>query len=148
MANGRFGKKNKYKDDRDEGGFIALPWAVIDSKSYQMLSYPAKSLLLEISRQLGKDNNGKLLCSLNYLKKRGWNSSDVISRAKKELLKNGLIHETVKGHRPNKASWYAVTWKGLDNLSGYDIEAKATFIRSAYRRNNDLKMNPLARLKV
>jgi hypothetical protein len=70
-----------------------------------------------------RDNNGRLLASTKFLKNRGWNSADVIHRAKHELLEAGLIYETVKGHRPNKASWYAITWQGLDKDSRYDAGA-------------------------
>lgn len=118
---------------RDPGGFVALPWSVLDSAAYARLSYPARALLLELARQFVRDNNGKLLASLSYLSKRGWNSADVISRAKKELLDAGFIHETVKGHRPNKASWYALTWYTLDRHKGYDYGAAETFKRGAYR---------------
>ena len=144
MANGRNGSKNKPKDDRDGGGFMAIPWSVTDSAAYQRLSYPAKALLIEIARQFVKNNNGALLCSMRYLREHGWKSSDVVSRAKKELLLNGLIHETVRGHRPNKASWYAITWRGLDNLKGFDPEAKLTFVRSAYRNREVLKIKSLS----
>ena len=123
---------------RDAGGFVALPWAVLDSPAYQGLSHPARSLLLELASQFVKDNNGRLLASMAYLEKRGWNSSDVVTRAKRELLAAGFIHETVKGQRPNKASWYAVTWQVLDRLPGYDVGAAETFERSAYRKNAPL----------
>lgn len=130
MANARGSRKKG--TGRDAGGFIALPWSVLDSAAYQSLSHPAKALLLEFARQYVRDNNGKLLCSINHLKPRGWTSKDVITRAKRELLDAGLIFETCKGARPNKASWYAVTWYVLDKHSGYDPEA-ADFRRGAYR---------------
>lgn len=118
---------------RDPGGFVALPWSVLDSAAYKELSHPARSLLLEIARQYVRDNNGRLLASAKYLSKRGWKSSDVISRAKSQLLEARFIHETVKGHRPNKASWYAITWQTLDRLKGYDPGAAETFRRGSYR---------------
>lgn len=118
---------------RDSGGFVALPWAVLDSPAYAALSHPGRSLLLEIARQFVRDNNGRLLASAAYLEKRGWKSADVITRAKRELIAAGFIHETVKGHRPNKASWYAVTWRTLDRLPGYDEGAAVTFVRGAYQ---------------
>lgn len=108
---------------RDGGGFIALPWSVIDCAAYKALSHPARSLLIEFARQYARDNNGRLLASTKFLKNRGWNSADVIHRAKLELIKAGLIYETVKGHRPNKASWYAITWQNLDKDSRYDAGA-------------------------
>lgn len=138
MANGR-NKSRKADSGRDSGGFVALPWSVLDSAAYASLSFAARSLLMEIARQYVRDNNGRLLASTAYLKKRGWNSSDVITRAKRELLAAGFIHETVKGHRPNKASWYAITWQNLDRLPGYDVGAIETFPRSAYRTAAPLK---------
>lgn len=132
MANGR-NKGTKGDSGRDAGGFIALPWSVVDSPAYQALGHPAKALLTEIARQFVRDNNGRLLCSMAYLGARGWKSNDVITRAKNELLDAGFIYETVKGYRPNKASWYAVTWRVLDRHSGYDAGAVEGFVRGAYR---------------
>lgn len=120
---------------RDAGGFVALPWSVLDSDAYRALSHPAKSLLIEFARQFVRDNNGRLLASAKYLKNRGWKSADVIHRAKQELIESGLIYETVKGHRPNKASWYAITWQSLDKDNRYDAGAWEGWrhARSSYR---------------
>jgi len=74
-----------------------------------------------------------LLASSAYLVKRGWKSNDVISRAKRDLIEAGFIFETVMGHRPNRASWYALTWQALDRLPGYDAGALESFRRSAFR---------------
>jgi hypothetical protein len=111
---------------------VALPWSALDSPAYARLSHPARSLLLELARQFVRDNNGRLLASSAYLAKRGWNSADVITRAKRELLAAGFIHETVKGHRPNRASWYALTWRTLDRHADFDAGVAATFERSAF----------------
>jgi hypothetical protein len=132
MANGR-NRATKVDLGRDSGGFVALPWTVLDCPAYAALSYPARALLIEVARQFVRDNNGRMLLSIAYLSKRGWKSSDVITRAKRELLAAGFIFETVMGHRPNKASWYAVTWRALDKLQGYDEGATASFVRGAYR---------------
>jgi hypothetical protein len=128
---------------RDAGGFVPIPWMVLDSPAYLSLSHPAKALLLEIARQFHGDDNGRMIVTLAHLKPRGWNSYDTIQRAKQELLNAGLIHETVKGHRPHKASWYGLTWLSLDKLDGYDPGSAAGFVRSAY-----LKTQPLLRLAV
>lgn len=141
MANGRNSGK-RGDTGRDSGGFVALPWSVLDCPAYAALSHPARALLLEIARQFVRDNNGRLLASRAYLAKRGWNSPDVISRAKNDLIAAGFIHETVKGHRPNKASWYAVTWRALDRLPGYDAGAAETFVRGAYQ-NASLRPSPV-----
>lgn len=140
MANGR-NKGRKGDTGRDPGGFVALPWSVLDCPAYARLSHPARSLLWEFARQAGNDNNGRLLASRAHLAARGWNSAGVIDRAKSELLAAGFIHETVQGHRPNKASWYAVTWRTLDRHPGYDVGAAETFERGAYRKNTSLGLS-------
>ncbi len=139
MANARNPRRSGRDTSRDQGGFVALPWSVLDCPAYACLSHPARSLLWEFARQYVRDNNGRLLASSAYLAKRGWRSPEVIIRAKRELLQAGFIHETVMGHRPNKASWYAVTWRSLDLIPGFDAGAAETFKRGAYRQNTPLK---------
>ncbi len=126
-------RKRKGGTGREGGRFIALPHSVMESPAYLRLSCHARALLLEFAFQYRGDDNGRLLCSGNYLSARGWNSNYTITKAKRELLEAGFIHETVKGHRPNKASWYAVTWHTLDRLEGYDHGAAKSFKRGAYR---------------
>lgn len=129
-ARGRKGKG----EGRDAGGFVALPWSVLDSKGYLGLSHAAKALLLEVARQFHRDDNGRMLLSDKYLAGRGWTGHGVITRAKRELLDAGLIFQTVLGQRPNKAGWYALTWHKLDKLPGFDIGAALSFEQGAYRK--------------
>lgn len=136
MANGRNPKRRGRDESRDQGGFVALPWSVLDCPAYAQLSHPARSLLLEFARQYVRDNNGRLLASGAYLATRGWTSKDVITRAQRELLAAGFIHETVMGHGPNKAAWHAVTWRTLDKMQGYDVGTAETFQRGAYRHQS------------
>ena len=74
-----------------------------------------------------------------HLRGQLWSTASLIkheegTRAKRELIAAGFIHETVRGHRPNKVSCYAVTWRTLDRLPGYDEGAAATFVRGAYQK--------------
>lgn len=133
MANGRAGRRRD--SNRIGGSFAALPWRVMDSPAYASLGHPAKALLLEFIRQYSGHNNGRLLASSAHLQPRGWRSADVITRAKRELLEAGFIHETVKGHRPNHASWYALTWRALDIHPGFDPSGAASFIAYAFERS-------------
>jgi hypothetical protein len=143
MANGRGSSKRKrYQPDRDGTQFAILPFVVLDCKNFINLSHPAKALLLEFVRQYGAGYNGRLLCSMRHLEPRGFKSADVVTRAKRELISAGFIHETVMGHRPNKASWYALTWLNLDKLDGYDFGAAESFVRSAYQADVPLKPKP------
>lgn len=138
MANGR-NSSRRGDAGRDSGGFVALPWSVLDSPSYASLSMHARALLLEVARQFVRDNNGRLLLSRAYLAPRGWKSVDMLTKAKRELLEGGFIFQTVMGHRPNKASWYAVTWRALDKLPGYDAGAEKCFERGAYQKDQPLQ---------
>jgi hypothetical protein len=127
-------RKSRYASQtRDSGGFVALPWAVIDSPAYRGVSVHARALLIDIARQLRGDNNGMLLCSRAHMAPLGWKSVDMLVKARDALLAAKLIHQTVQGHRPNKASWYAVTWISLDKLDGYDADLASLFVRGAYR---------------
>ena len=142
-------KKQRYsKSSRDAGGFIALPWQVVDSLAYQGLTSYGKALLIDIARQYTGTNNGALRCSRAYMQPRGWTSMDMLTKAKRELLDAGLLFETVKGCRPNKASWFALTWLTLDKLDGFDAGAVAAFERSAYRKKSSEKTQALDRPMV
>lgn len=126
------GGSRKSKQKRDDGPFVALPNVVIDSEGFRSVGYAGRALLIDIARQYRGDNNGTLLASRAYMLQRGWNSSDVLARAKADLLRARLIHETFKGHRPNKASWYACTWWKLDRHPDYDAGAVESFVRGGY----------------
>ena len=143
MANGRNWSR-KVDSGREAGRFIAIPFAVLDCPAYAQLSMHARALLLELARQFAGDNNGRLLLSRRYMASRGWKSNDMLTKAKRELLDGGFIHETVMGHRPNKASWYAVTWRVLDRLPGYDAGAVESFRRGAYNGNAPIKNGNLS----
>ncbi|MBV5291296.1 MAG: hypothetical protein JZU58_03020 [Curvibacter lanceolatus] len=146
MANGRNKGGRRIDAGRDPGGFVALPWSVLDCAAYVALSHPAKALLLEFARQLVRDNNGRLLLSRPHLAARGWRSADVIHRAKVELQEAGFLFETVKGQRPNKTSWYAITWRALDRHPGYDVGAIELFHRGAYQcAGRPEKLTPFVR---
>ena len=134
MSTGR-NKNRKGDAGRDAGGFIALPWSVLDCPAYTALSTHAKALLLEVARQYHREDNGRMLLSRAYLGPRGWKSMDMLPKAKGELLAGGFIFQTVMGHRPSKASWYAVTWRALDKIPGYDVGTVEGFKRGAYQKN-------------
>lgn len=138
MANGR-NSGRRGDSGRDSGGFVALPWSVLDCPAYARLSMHARALLLEVARQFHRDDNGRMLLSRAYMATRGWKSVDMLTKAKRELLEGGFIFQTVMGHRPNKASWYAVTWRMLDKLPGYDAGAEKCFERGAYSKGQPLK---------
>lgn len=140
MSNGRSPGKRR-DTSRESGTFIALPLALLKSAAYLGVSHTARSLLLEIALQYCGDNNGKLLLSSKHLAPRGWSSPTVVLRAKRELLDAALIFQTVQGSRPNRASWFALTWYSLDKIAGFDAGVEQVFVRGAYRLKGALVEN-------
>ena len=95
MANGR-NKACKGDSGRDSGGFIALPWSVLDCPAYGRLSMHARALLLEVARQFVRDNNGRMLLSRAYMATRGWKSMDMLNKCKAELIEAGSFSRPCK----------------------------------------------------
>lgn len=112
------------KAKRDGGAFAALPHVVLESPGYRMASHTARSLLIDIAMQYTGSNNGKLTACEKYLKPKGWRSNDTVVRARRELIDCGLLIETRKGGFPNTSAWFALSWHGLDQAQGLDIDAK------------------------
>lgn len=123
-------------EKRDGGTFVIIPLAVLTSRAYLDASPHARMLLFDLLAQYRGNNNGDLCAAWRLMKPRGWRSPVTLNKAKRELLELGLIVETRKGARPNKASLYALTWHALDECSGkLDLSSKA-FPRSAYLKRN------------
>lgn len=134
MSNGRNPRSRKRGDKAFNESFAAIPKAVLYSSVFVALSKVERALLLEFIAQYNGSNNGRLLRTVKKLKNRGFTSSDVLHRAKKVLIEAGLIYETVQGHRPNWASWYALTWRPLDRSDRYDPGVEDDFRVSGHRQ--------------
>ena len=78
---------------------------------------------------------------------RGWKSKETLHNAKKQLLESGLVVETRKGMRPNKASLYAVTWHPLNECKGKLDMPIQSFPRGAYKRFEP-KISPLKNIAL
>jgi hypothetical protein len=108
-----------------------MPHTVMDAPAFVALSASAIRLLLDIARQYSGNNNGRLVACMSALKARGWTSNDTLQSALRELEAAGLLCETRKGARPNKAAWFALTWASLDHSPEMEISA-ASFPRGQY----------------
>lgn len=111
------------------GRFLALPHNVMDCPAFIGLSAPATRLLLDIARQYMGINNGKLLCTLSILQKRGWTSNDTLIRARKELEQAMFIQKTREGWKPRRAAWYGICWQPLDYDPLMDIKPAEFMLR-------------------
>ncbi|WP_186071178.1 hypothetical protein [Burkholderia gladioli] len=128
--------RSKFKSDakkRDGTRFAVVPFVVLESEAYVALSGSAVKLLMEFAFQYNGANNGNLYCTWDQMASRGWKSQTTLKAAKDELVRAGFLCETRKGARPNRAAWYALTWRELDVTEGLDITASA-FPRGAYLR--------------
>lgn len=96
---------------------MRIPHAVLDSPNYLAVSWPARSLLVDLARQFNGYNNGDLTAAWKLMAKRGWRSKDTLYKALRELLDSGLIELTRQGGR-NACNLYAVTWDAIDECKG------------------------------
>lgn len=135
MARGKF-KDNR--DKRDGRQFVALPRVVLESPGYRQAGHAARSLLIDIAMQYTGHNNGKLVACAKYLAPLGWNSNATVLRSVRELQTCGLMIETRKGARPNKAAWFALTWLDIDQGQGMDVDPKL------YRRGDYMRPEAFA----
>jgi hypothetical protein len=129
-------RRKKAKPLAEIGRFTPVPHRVTKSHAYRQLSHPAARLLWDIAGQYTGDDNGRLLASWRHMKEHcGWSSKDTLHRALASLMQSGFVYQTVMGHRPNKASWFAVTWFPLSKLQRYDPMAERGFVRWAFEIN-------------
>jgi hypothetical protein len=104
--------------------YAAIEHRVIDSSAFAALRPSSVLLLLLMTRQLTKDNNGHLHAAFKWCSKYGIGSEHTLRDAIAQLIAHGMIYRT-RSHGANGA-WarYAVTWlpiKKRDDLflAGY-----------------------------
>lgn len=121
-------KNNHGKKKSFTGQYMQLPYAVLDSINYRKLPPSAKQLLIDIFRQHNGRNNGDLSASFKIMQKRGWKSKSTLSRALDALLESNLIVKTregwFQGEHSSRCALYAVTWLGIDECAGKDLDLK------------------------
>ena len=97
--------------------YAAIEHRVIDSPAYADLTYAARALLVPITRQLTKDNNGHLQATFSYMRRFGF-SENTLSRSVHELIAHGMIYRTRSGGYQQGAAQYAVTWLPIKDRKG------------------------------
>ena len=109
--------------------YCAIEWRVVDSPAYADLTYAARALLVPITRQLTKDNNGRLQSTFTYMRRFGF-SENTLSRSIQELIAHGMIYRTRSGGYQQGAAQYAVTWLPIKNREGLFLDG---FLPCAWR---------------
>ncbi len=109
--------------------YAAIEHRVIDSEAYADLTYSARSLLVPITRQLTKDNNGHLQATFSYMRRFGF-SENTLSRAIRKLISHRMIYRARSGGYQQGAAQYAVTWLSIKNKQGLFLNG---FVHCAWR---------------
>ena len=120
--------------------YAAIEHRVIDSAAYADLTYSARSLLVLITRQLTKNNNGHLQATYSYMRKFMF-SENTLSRAIRDLVAHGMIYRTRSGGYQQGAALYAVTWLSIKNKQGLYLDG---FVSCAWRnwKPTEKKLDP------
>ena len=106
--------------------FVMFPLDVLNHETFRTLSPRATKLLIDIAAQYRGNNNGDLSATLSLMRERGWNSSDQLDKAKKELVGKDVIRVARQGGL-NKCNLYALTWFPIDECKGkLDIVSTTT----------------------
>ena len=119
-------RRRLVKGRQSTGSFLRLPHHVLQHETFKTLSTRATKLLIDIAVQYRGNNNGDLSATLSLMRDRGWNSSDQLDKAKKELVGNDVIRVARQGGL-NKCNLYALTWFPIDECKGkLDIASTIT----------------------
>lgn len=114
--------RERTNEKRISGRFVALPLSVLQTAEYHHLSHAAKHLLTIVTAGYTNQNNGRLVATPKHLIKFGWRSADSTTRCVEQLLASGLLIQTRIGMRPNRAAWYALAWRPLDQTTDIEID--------------------------
>lgn len=115
----------KQPAEQVSGRYAAVPHAVMNSTAFMGASYAARALLLELVLQHAGRNNGHFVLATGWLRRRGWNSSDMVQRAKSELITRQLAIKTRLGGLNAGPDLWAVTWLPISDYSGLtEVTAK------------------------
>lgn len=141
----------KAKGRRESGAFIAVPFSVINSKNFKMLSAKSIKLFIDVCSQLrmkrgGPVNNGDLCITMKIMQERGWTSRDSLYLSRDELVYYGFICLTRKGGR-NKAALYALTFFCINECGG-KLDIKETQKpTNEWREDQEPWIRPTRKLK-
>lgn len=107
---------------RTQHPYAAIHHRALDSQAYADLSFSARSLLVLLTRQLTRTNNGHLQASFAWCKRYGFGSENTLRNAIAELISHGFIYRS-RSHGANGAwACYAVTWLPITEREGLFLD--------------------------
>lgn len=124
MATDRYeaARRGQHHKPATKHPYAAIEHRVIDSLAYADLTFSARSLLVLITRQLTKDNNGRLQATFSYMRRFGFDSERTLARAIAELIEHGFIYRCRAGGYQQGAALYAVTWQPIRQRDGLFLD--------------------------
>lgn len=122
----------KQQAEQVAGRFAALPHSVMDSAAWAGASYAARALAMELMRQHTGRNNGHFQLATGWLRRRGWNSGDMVQRAKVELVTRQLAIKTRLGGLNAGPDLWAVTWLPITDYAGLTEVSAQTYHPGAW----------------
>lgn len=143
--------RNRFKGaqaKRERGGFVALPFMVLRSQAFFMLSAHAVKLLFDLLAAYNGNNNGDLCAAWKLMQPRGWKSRDTLDKAKAELEAKQFIERTRQGGR-NIPTLYAVTFFAIDECGGkLDVKHAGTPSGAWHQNGKMLPITPPLKIKT
>ena len=110
-------KRLRQKGRQTTGEFLRLPKDLLLHKNFKTLSPRATKYVVDLASNYNGRNNGDLSATFSQMKDRGWNSSDQLFKAKRELVDRGIIKVSRQGGL-NKCNLYALNWRPIDECNG------------------------------
>lgn len=110
-------KRHRYTGRKEDGSFIQLPHALIESPNWRAMSPYAVKLFIDLYGQYRGFNNGDFTAAWTVMKPKGWRSKATLQKALQELDWFGMIDLTRQGGL-NRPSLYGVTFKPIDECKG------------------------------
>jgi len=91
--------------------YVRIEDTVYQSIAFRTLPGGAAKLWIDMRTQYRGSNNGAIVATLSVLRQRGWNSTDKLVRATRELVTRGLIAYTRRSgqNQFHRASLFAFT---------------------------------------
>lgn len=119
---------------RKKKKLVVLPRMLINTQKFYALNGNSVKLLIFMIYFYNQKNNGLLTAEKSKMRRLGWTSSDTLSNAKKELVRKEFLYVTRQGGLSNDATWYALTWRSLDESSGYDAGIANNFKIGSWKK--------------
>ena len=110
-------KRLRQKGRQTTSRFIMFPTELLLHENFRTLSPRATKYVVDLASQYNGRNNGDLSAPISRMRDRGWNSSDQLFKAKRELIDRGIIKISRQGGL-NKCNLYALNWFQIDECDG------------------------------